>query len=82
MKCIVLLYIPTVVLAGVYETTLALSYAIVTHWFQGEIESINEKNMKIIHMIRIQLVGRWITFPSTHGAGKGMAIEREKHSLR
>ena len=41
-----LLYIPTVVLAGVYETTLALSYAIVTHWFQGEIESINEKNMK------------------------------------
>jgi len=46
LKCIVFLYIPTVVLAGVYETPLALSYAIVTHWFQGEIESINEENVK------------------------------------
>ncbi len=46
LKCIVFLYIPTVVLAGVCETPLALSYAIVTHWFQGEIESINDKNVK------------------------------------
>lgn len=45
-KCIVFLYIPTVILAGIYKTPLALSYAIVTHWFQGEIESINEENVK------------------------------------
>ena len=45
-KCVVFLYIPTVILAGIYKTPLALSYAIVTHWFQGEIESINDKNVK------------------------------------
>jgi hypothetical protein len=36
-----------VILAGVYKTPLALSYAIITNWFQGEIEAINEKSMKI-----------------------------------
>ncbi|WP_297510111.1 hypothetical protein [Thermococcus sp.] len=46
LMCIVFLYIPTVVLVGIYKTPLALSYAIVTHWFQGEIESINEENVK------------------------------------
>jgi len=45
-RCMMFLYIPTVILALVYKTPMALSYAIITHWFQGEIESINEKNIK------------------------------------
>ncbi|CAI1492704.1 conserved membrane protein of unknown function [Thermococcus nautili] len=46
-KCIMLLYVPTVILAVVYRTPLALSYAIITHWLQGEIEAITGENMRL-----------------------------------
>ncbi|WP_297513350.1 hypothetical protein [Thermococcus sp.] len=45
-KCIMLLYVPTVILALVYRTPFALSYAIITYWLQGEIEAINRENMR------------------------------------
>jgi len=44
-RCIMLLYVPTVILAVVYRTPLALSYAIITNWLQGEIEAIHRENM-------------------------------------